>query len=107
MKRFSTKGRNLSGFSLSVVIFIIIFLLFCGTLSCLSQDTTGRQKRELETALQHGILTCYALEGHYPESLQYLQDHYPIHYNSDLFYVDYRIQGANLLPDITIIERGK
>ena len=28
-----------------------------------------------------------------------------IRYDTDLFFVDYQIGGANLLPDITVIER--
>ena len=83
-----------------------MLLIFWGMISGLEQDTRQRQRQELEAALQRGVMTCYALEGRYPESLQYLKEHYPIHYNEDQFFVDYSVQGSNLMPDITIIERG-
>ena len=47
----------------------------------------------------------YALEGRYTETLQDLKDTCGIRYDTDLFFVDYQIGGANLLPDITVIER--
>ena len=47
----------------------------------------------------------YALEGRYPETLQDLKETCGIRYDTDLFFVDYQIGGANLLPDITVIER--
>jgi hypothetical protein len=45
------------------------------------------------------------VEGKYPESLDYLKEHYGLTYNEDLFFVDYRVSGSNILPDVTIIER--
>ena len=37
--------------------------------------------------------------------LEYLKENYGLTYNEDLFYVDYRTTGANLMPDVTIIEK--
>ena len=39
--------------------------------------------------------------------LEYLKEHYGLIYNEDLFFVDYRLQGANIFPDVTIIPRGE
>ena len=47
----------------------------------------------------------YTLEGRYPETLQELKDTCGIQYDTALFFVDYQIAGANILPDITVIER--
>lgn len=52
------------------------------------------------------ITYCYTIEGAYPESLDYLKEHYGLVYDEDLFFVDYRVSGSNILPDITVIERG-
>ena len=52
------------------------------------------------------ITYCYAVEGAYPESLDYLKENYGLTYDENLFFVDYHIDGSNIFPDITIIERG-
>ena len=106
MKRFGSRPRRQTGLVLTLAVFLIVLLLFLGLLNSLSADTARQQRIHLENALNRGIITCYTLEGHYPESLEYLKEHYPLHYNEDMFFVDYQIQGANMLPDVTIIERG-
>ena len=57
--------------------------------------------------LIRNITYCYAVEGSYPESLDYLKEHYGLTYDEDRFFVDYQVIGANILPDVTIIEKGE
>ena len=45
--------------------------------SSLSDKTLRRQKESLESALMRSITYCYIEEGAYPESLDYLREHYP------------------------------
>ena len=46
------------------------------------------------------------MEGTYPQSLDYLKEYYGLMYDEDLFFVDYQVMGSNILPDVTIIEKG-
>ena len=107
MRRFQYKKQlhTPSGFLLSVCVFLLVIILFIQGTTSLSGSTTARQKEALEHAITRSMTYCYSVEGIYPESLDYLKEHYGLRYNEDLFYVDYRITGANLMPDITIIER--
>ncbi|WP_242847353.1 hypothetical protein [Dorea sp. D27] len=59
----------------------------------------------METAVSRGIAHCYAIEGAYPESLQYLEAHYGLIYDKDRFFIDYQILGSNIMPDVTIIDK--
>ena len=68
--------------------------------------TRRHQKESLERALNRSIVYCYATEGTYPESLEDLKAHYGLTYDEDLFFVDYQTVGANIYPDVTIIEKG-
>lgn len=90
---------------LSLLLFTAICGLFFGGISRISARTLQEQKNSLEQALWHGVSQYYALEGRYPETLQELEDTCGIRYDTDQFFVDYQIAGANLLPDITVIER--
>lgn len=49
----------------------------------------------------------YAIDGEYPQSLEELAARYGLTYDTSRFFVDYRVNGANLYPDVTIIERGE
>lgn len=89
----------------SVLAFVLILLFFVQEIASLSQSTQRRQRESLEHAIMRSITYCYMVEGSYPQSLDYLKDHYGLIYDEDLFFVDYRVTGSNLLPDVTIIER--
>lgn len=108
MSRFQYKktSHKPSGTFLSVCVFLAILLFFIQGLSSLSDSTLKRQKESLENAIARSVTYCYTVEGTYPESLDYLKDNYGLTYDEDVFYVDYRVVGSNILPDITIIEKG-
>lgn len=110
MRRFQYKpvAKGSRKMVLSVIVFIVVLAAFLGGLSSLSDKTLRRQKESLESALMRSITYCYIEEGAYPESLDYLREHYRFVYDEDLFYVDYHAAGANILPDFMIMEkRGK
>ena len=65
----------------------------------------AQEKQSLEEAIQRDIVTCYALEGVYPESLEYLKEHYGLTYNEDRYIVNYEALGSNLMPDVTVMEK--
>lgn len=92
---------------LSVCLFLVFLLLFYEGIFSLSENTKRRQKENLENALNRSITYCYAVEGVYPESLDYLKKNYGLTYDENRFFVDYKILGANILPDVTIIEKGE
>lgn len=106
MHRFEYKKHHRSyRFLLTILLFLLIIWFFLQGITRLSDGTVHRQKEALEQALNHCISYCYSVEGTYPESLEYLKEHYGLTYNEELFFVDYRMTGANLMPDVTIIER--
>lgn len=107
MNRFGYRRQSNQApkFLFSVCVFLLIFFLFVQGLSSLTESTRRRQKESLENALIRTITSCYALEGSYPESLDYLKAHYGLTYNENLFFVDYRVSGSNIMPDVTVLER--
>lgn len=81
----------------------LLLLLFWFGISSISDSTLSRQQESLETALNRDIIHCYAVEGFYPPSLNYIEEHYGLVYDKDLFFVDYQPIGSNLHPDVTIL----
>ncbi len=107
MNRFGYQKQKIQTpkFLLSVCTFLLLLFLFMQGISSFSDSARKRQKESLENALMRSITYCYTMEGAYPESLDYLKKYYGLTYNEDLFFVDYRVSGTNILPDVTIIER--
>ena len=70
----------------------------------------GRQDAaETETvreAIRNAAVTCYAVEGAYPDSLDYLKENYRLLYNEDRYFVTYEAFADNRMPDIYVTEGG-
>ena len=93
-------------YTLPLLLFIIIGILFVNGVSSVSQTTLSKQRDSLETALHRSISQCYAVEGIYPPSLSYIEEHYGLTYDKKLFYVDYQPFSSNIFPDVTILYLG-
>lgn len=108
MNRFEQKklsfGRRLI-YLLPVLAFLILFVLFLQGIGSVSESTLSKQQESLETALERSISQCYAVEGSYPPSLEYLEQHYGLLYDEDSFFVDYEYYGSNLFPEVTVLRR--
>lgn len=95
--------RPLRNLLLSTGFFLIILGACFFSLNQIEKETSEEEIARLESAIHRSVAHCYAVEGSYPESLEYLQKEYGITYDSDKYFIDYQVWGENVLPDITII----
>lgn len=68
-----------------------------------SVESSGR--KNAEEAVRRAAVTCYALEGSYPESYEYLKKYYGVRVSESRYAVHYNIFASNLMPDITVTEK--
>ena len=90
---------------LSLGFFLVILFSCMICLNLISKQSTEQEMATLEQAILKSVAHCYAIEGVYPESLDYLKEEYGISYDSEKYFVDYQIWGENIMPDITIIKK--
>ena len=93
-----TKIKSKIAFLLPIVICLIMAAVLWGSSSRIFSETQKRQEESTKNAVQ-----CYAVEGRYPESLSYLEQHYGVSYDKDKFIVSYEITGSNRMPQVTVI----
>ena len=89
----------------SMLFLLLILLCF---FTALSRLNTGRQeqgRQQLEEAVRRTAVSCYALEGQYPPSVDYMRKHYGLSYDEDRYSVHYEVFAANLMPDITVLDQ--
>ena len=104
--RFAQKKRiSLSFLRIPYLLFPAILIVFLLALSSIQDSALQKQQESLETALERSISQCYAVEGSYPPSLEYLKQHYGLLYDEDSFFIDYEYYGSNLLPEVTVLRR--
>ena len=90
-----------------IAIVLLMILLLVGVWLLVSR--VGRSSGEAQTefvtdAVHNAALTCYAVEGAYPTSLEYLRSHYGLAYDQSRYLVRYESFGSNLMPDISVTE---
>lgn len=106
MKRihFAKRKFHLS-FSIGFIGFVLFLILFLLAVSNAGSESIERQEEALNNAMERDIIHCYALEGFYPPSLDYLVEHYGLTYDTSEFMVDYQPIASNIHPDFTIIRK--
>ena len=105
MNRFE-KSHTLGAFwgrLASAAFFALVLALFILGLDSLSGVTARQEAEGLKNSILQSAVHCYALEGFYPDSLGYLEDHYGLTYDRDKYVVSYEIVGSNLMPGVTVI----
>ena len=60
--------------------------------------------KQLENSIRKATMTCYATEGIYPPTLEYLKKKYGIQIDESRFTVFYEVFAKNLMPEITVME---
>lgn len=97
--------RHTIAYLIPLTAFVILLVIFLNGVESVSDTTLAKQQDSLETALTRSITQCYAVEGAYPPTLEYLITHYGLTYDADVFLVDYEYYGSNLLPDVTVLRK--
>lgn len=91
---------------ISCLFFLLILCAFFLGTSSLQKKVDNEGISTLQNAVTRSVTRCYAEEGSYPETLDYLKEHYGLTYDESRYYVDYQPLGSNIMPDITIIPKG-
>ena len=91
------------GRAASAAFFAAVLALFLVGLDRLSGATARQEAEGLKSSILQSAVHCYALEGFYPDSLGYLEDHYGLQYDHGKYVVSYEIIGSNLMPDVSVI----
>lgn len=102
MKRFSMNTNMIALFFILLVLAVLIFQMKNYDIS---DKEMGTEK--IEEIIRHYATTCYALEGSYPSSLEYLQKNYGLIINEDQYAYHYDAFASNILPDIKVLKKAE
>ncbi len=103
-------GNRLFGFIKGVflpLVALAVLLCFFTGLSNIQNGSGDEGKKQLEESIRRTAAACYASEGVYPPTVEYMKENYGLQIDESRYYVDYRAFASNLMPDFTVIERAK
>jgi len=87
-------------FSLLVFAALLCFLVLA--VGDADKNSDQKQMEFLSQALRRAAVSCYAIEGRYPATVQYMEDHYGVVIDHNKFIVDYDISFSNQVPVINV-----
>lgn len=101
------KSRNKNrGLLIAGVVFLFLVILFVFALRATAQRSAIRETEVLDGALRRAIVTCYAVEGRYPPSLDYIDRNYGVSVDQTRYAVFYDVFAANVMPTVRITRIG-
>lgn len=102
--------KRKNGFARRLAMALAVFAaIFIGVYLLVNKVGTASGSAEtglVQDAVRSAVLTCYAVEGAYPTSLDYLKEHYGLAYNEDAYMVIYDAFASNIMPTIRVVELG-
>ena len=90
-----------------IAIVLLMALLLGGVYMVISRVSTaqsGAQTQFVQDAVRNAALTCYAVEGAYPENVEYLRENYGLAYDQNRYMVSYDAAMGNMVPVIYVTE---
>lgn len=82
--------------------FLVALLFLSGVLYGLSTTQKSTSEQDIErarNAIQRAVLTCYSIEGEYPEDIDYLKEHYGLYVDEEKYFIHYEYIGSNIMPE--------
>ena len=90
-----------------IIVVLLMAVLLGGVWMLVSGPEKANDNGETQfvyDAVQHAALACYAVEGAYPEDLEYLRRNYGLAYDESRYFVSYDAFASNLVPEIIVVE---
>ena len=99
-KSNSSVYRN---FILSILCFAVVIILFMYALTGAADRVENESLENMKKAVNKALVTCYSVEGFYPDNVKYLEDHYAVIIDKN-YIVHYQLIGDNIFPSVKFIK---
>ena len=85
---------------LAIAVIIVLALFNAVQASAREQSAVALHDAIMDSAKQ-----CCAIEGSYPSSLEYLEEHYGLTINHDDYVISYESFAGNIMPTVVVTPR--
>jgi hypothetical protein len=89
---------------ITVLLFIAVVSVVLMAVGNLSRESEEESLQAMERAVLRSATQCYALEGRYPPSVDYLRRHYGLVLHEEKYIYHYVKAADNILPDIQVLK---
>ncbi len=86
----------------------VVIGILCYVLAAVGRVEQGQQReneKRVQDTIKKAVVNCYTIEGVYPATLEYVEEHYGLIVDRDRYDVFYEIFADNIMPEITVIPK--
>ena len=102
-RRSRRRKSQTKGYLLSAAALLLLVGVFAAGALSFAGKAGQKGEESLRRAVTRASVQCYAIEGRYPPSVEYLEEHYGIQIDRERYNVFYSGFASNIMPDITVI----
>lgn len=89
----------------AIVLSAAAVAIVCVSIANSNESRKSENLNIIENGVRRAATECYAVEGFYPEDIQYLIDNYDLHIDESRCIVHYSPVSSNIMPDIRVIAK--
>ena len=82
--------------------FLLCLVVICASWAAIHASLKQQGAQSLQASVLESANQCYAVEGAYPISLEYLQDYYGLVFDESEYQIDYEIFAENIAPKVKV-----
>ena len=102
--------KKKTGISRSLLAALALFAVMILGSICFFRAVDRRsfeaETESVEKDVHSALRLCYAVEGFYPDDLDYLCTHYGLTWDDELYIIVYDAFASNIMPDVSVIVKG-
>jgi hypothetical protein len=96
-----------ASYILLMIIIVCAVIILVSGLSEYGQKIDEKRTDRIREAVSDALITCYALEGSYPSTLEYLSENYGLILDKEKYIFRYEFVGANIFPELDVVRYDK
>ena len=92
---------------LSGTVFLAAVALMVAASLWIEQYHAAYSAEQTKTIVRNACVTCFAVEGRYPDTLAYLEENYGVSIDETRYIVTLDSFADNVFPQISVLTRGQ
>ena len=89
----------------ALVILTIVLVIVITAIGSVQSSRRAENIEIIENGVRRAAMECYANEGFFPESIDYLIENYHLYTDNDRCIIHYSSISSNIMPEIKVISK--
>jgi hypothetical protein len=100
---FKKKKSGIGLFFKLLLAGVVVAAFFMG-FSSVPETAEAESLAMANRAIHSALVTCYAVEGRYPQFISYLEENYGLYIDRNKYFVTYEADAWNMMPNYNVIQ---